>query len=388
MKKKSTENKIRMRNAAAFILSRDFKYAWAILLPLFLLTVLSGFVPAVNGYITRELTNDLVEIVSVGASEEMLRPIGIAILALFGARVLPSVIGAASGRLNMKYQEKMELSMTKEVTPFIDRLSSIAYHSEDFRSKRKIFASNGQICELTFSLTAIVSQIAGIAAASVACLSIHPWILIVPAAVIPYTWLSVRFTHDYMERVFRLMTFWNRSAALDGNFRSSNTLAEIKLFGGGRVISEKLDGIAEEEGRVSAEMEKLYSGWLPLVPVIFVKTIQLFAYLSVAVLIYQGKGTIGDFVLLSSVSYIFSGYSGLANSLKQFAADLAGTAWFIDFVYHNPWTERKPENPKELGPITSVRFEKVCFRYPSREENAVDNLNLDFTRENTWRSLA
>ncbi len=379
MKKNKEKTPAGLADALRYAVNRAFRYAWFWLIPMILVTILNSFLPAISGYISKDITNRLTDGLTSGTfPESSIRHLFGMLLLLLAARVLPSVIGALNGRLNTLFAQEIEYKMTMEVLPQIDKLSTLAYHSEEFRNKRSIYDSNGKITELTAELLSVAAQIGSIAAATVVCLSISPWMIVLPMAMIPYTFLSVKFTHDYMDRVFGLMKYWNMSSALSCVFSNTNTIGEMKIFGGHRLISEKLNDIAEEEARTNAELEKLYSGFLPMIPVIFAKTIQMLAYLWIAYLIYVGKGTVGDFVLFTSVSYIFSGYSVLGNAFKQIAVTLTETKWFKDFVYHNAWLEVRPNNSRALGEIESIRFENVTFRYPSREEAALENLNIEF----------
>lgn len=379
MKKNKDEKQKGLLSALRYAVNRAFRYAWFLLIPMILVTILNSFLPAISGYISRDITNSLTDGLTAGIfSDAAVQHIVWMIVLLLLARVLPSVVGSLNGRLNTLYEQEIEYRMTMEVLPQIDKLSTLAYHNEEFRNKRHIYDSNGKINELTMQLLSVASQIGSIAAATAVCLSISPWMIILPIAIIPYTILSIKFTHDYMDRIFGLMKYWNMSSALSCVFSNTNTISEMKIFGGNRPISKKLDDIAEAEGRTNAELEKLYSGFLPMIPVIFVKTVQMLAYIWITYLIFIGEGTVGDFVLFTSVSYIFSGYSVLGNAFKQIAVTLSETKWFKDFVYHNEWLETAPAEPRELGEIESIRFENVTFKYPSREEAALENLDIEF----------
>lgn len=90
------------------------------------------------------------------------------------------------------------------------------------------------------------------------------------------------------------------------------------------------------------------------------------------------KGTVGDFVLFTSVSYIFSGYSSLSNGIKNLMATLVETKWYRNFVYNNDFTEPYSEDAPELGKITSIRLENVSFKYPTREEYALSDFSAEF----------
>ncbi|MCD7712713.1 MAG: ABC transporter ATP-binding protein/permease, partial [Firmicutes bacterium] len=176
----------------------------------------------------------------------------------------------------------------------------------------------------------------------------------------------------------QLFKYWDITFDLSENFSKADTVGEMKLFGGDRAVGKRLDSVNEEKAQVEAEQEKEYSGFFSTIPMIFVKTVQALAYVWITYLVFIGKGTVGDFVLFTSVSYIFSGYSSLSNGIKNLMATLVETKWYRNFVYNNDFTESYSENAPELGKITSIRLENVSFRYPSREEYALSDFSAEF----------
>lgn len=292
-----------------------FGYAWYLLVPIIFINIISSFVPAISGYISKDITNNLADGITKGSFDhETVVDITVAIILLFAAKMAPSIINAINNRLNIIYQDNIEYNMTLNVMPFIDRISAIAYHSEEFLSRRHIYSSNGRITDVTGQLISLISQIVGVIAATAACISISPLLAILPFAVLIYTILSVKLTHDYFERMIALQKYWDISYYLNSSFSSAEDIGEMKIFGGNKILSKRLDEVAEEEGQLSAKLEKMYTGFVPMIPVIFIKTVQALSYIWNVYLIYIGKATVEDFVLFSSVSYIFSGYSAISSS--------------------------------------------------------------------------
>lgn len=365
-------------SALLYALRAVFRYGWYLLIPIIAITIISSFIPAVGGYISKDIVDNLATGISGSFDDALIKKTVIAVGLLFLARFIPTIIDAINERFNTLLEQKVEYSMTMEVLPQVNKVSPLAYNSEQFRNNRYVYESNGRVIHLTMQIISVISQIGSIAAATIACMAITPWMIVLPVAVIPYTILSVKLTRDYLERVQVLAKYWDISSELVRAYENADTVGEMKIFGGDKPVGRRLDEISEEEAKTGVALEKYYTGIIPMIPVLFVKTVQMLAYLWITYLIFKGTNTVGDFVLFTSVSYIFSGYSLLGNSIKSIAMTLTETKWFMEFIYHNEWIEPEVTDSKELGKINSIRLENVSFKYPGRDTYAVEKVNVEF----------
>ncbi|MCD7748379.1 MAG: ABC transporter ATP-binding protein/permease [Firmicutes bacterium] len=373
-----TKDKGRL-SALFFAVGREMKYGWYLLIPTIILSIVIGFIPSLSGYASKDIVDSLSEGISDGFDEALINVLIISTVTLFLLRVLPTLLYSLRSRLSDMTSVRVNYGLTLESKPMIDRLSPLAYFKKDVdKNSHLIAGSNGRVVDVVSQIVSLIGEIAGIVAATIACVSISPWMVLLPIAVIPYTILAMKFTRSLDERMSKLFKYWDITFDLSENFSKADTVGEMKLFGGDRAVGKRLDSVNEEKAQVEAEQEKEYSGFFSTIPMIFVKTVQALAYVWITYLVFIGKGTVGDFVLFTSVSYIFSGYSSLSNGIKNLMATLVETKWYRNFVYNNDFTESYSENAPELGKITSIRLENVSFRYPSREEYALSDFSAEF----------
>ncbi|MCD7943666.1 MAG: ABC transporter ATP-binding protein/permease [Clostridia bacterium] len=373
-----TKDKGRL-SALFFAVGREMKYGWYLLIPTIALSIVIGFIPSLSGYASKDIVDSLSEGIADGFDEALINVLIISTVTLFLLRVLPTLLYSLKSRLSDMTSVRVNYGLTLESKPMIDRLSPLAYFKKDVdKNSHLIAGSNGRVVDVVSQIVSLIGEIAGIVAATIACVSISPWMVLLPIAVIPYTILAMKFTRSLDERMSKLFKYWDITFDLLENFSKADTVGEMKLFGGDRAVGKRLDSVNEEKARVEAEQEKEYSGFFSTIPMIFVKTVQALAYVWITYLVFTGKGTVGDFVLFTSVSYIFSGYSSLSNGIKNLMATLVSTKWYRNFVYNNDFTESYSENAPELGKITSIRLENVSFRYPSREEYALSDFSAEF----------
>ncbi|MCD8314368.1 MAG: ABC transporter ATP-binding protein/permease [Firmicutes bacterium] len=373
-----TKDKGRL-SALFFAVGREMKYGWYLLIPTIVLSIVIGFIPSLSGYASKDIVDSLSQGISGGFDEALINVLIISTVTLFLLRVLPTLLYSLRSRLSDMTSVRVNYGLTLESKPMIDRLSPLAYFKKDVdKNSHLIAGSSGRVVDVVSQIVSLIGEIAGIVAATIACVSISPWMVLLPIAVIPYTILAMKFTRSLDERMSKLFKYWDITLDLSDNFSQADTVGEMKLFGGDRAVGKRLDSVNEEKALVEAEQEKEYSGFFSTIPMIFVKTVQALAYVWITYLVFIGKGTVGDFVLFISVSYIFSGYSSLSNGIKNLMATLVETKWYRNFVYNNDFTDSYSENAPELGKITSIRLENVSFRYPSREEYALSDFSVEF----------
>ncbi|MCD8311660.1 MAG: ABC transporter ATP-binding protein/permease [Firmicutes bacterium] len=373
-----TKDKGRL-SALFFAVGREMKYGWYLLIPTIVLSIVIGFIPSLSGYASKDIVDSLSQGISGGFDEALINVLIISTVTLFLLRVLPTLLYSLRSRLSDMTSVRVNYGLTLESKPMIDRLSPLAYFKKDVdKNSHLIVGSNARVVDVVSQIVSLIGEIAGIVAATIACVSISPWMVLLPIAVIPYTILAMKFTRSLDERMSKLFKYWDITLYLSDNFSQADTVGEMKLFGGDRAVGKRLDSVNEEKALVEAEQEKEYSGFFSTIPMIFVKTVQALAYVWITYLVFIGKGTVGDFVLFISVSYIFSGYSSLSNGIKNLMATLVETKWYRNFVYNNDFTDSYSENAPELGKITSIRLENVSFRYPSREEYALSDFSAEF----------
>lgn len=92
-------------------------------------------------------------------------------------------------------------------------------------------------------------------------------------------------------------------------------------------------------------------------------------------LIFQGTITLGEFFSLLFYSFFIfeplNELGALATSYQEARASMET----VQTILQTP-AERKPDNPKEVGPLQSIEFKKVEFKYGASNDPAVKDINL------------
>ncbi|MCD7811008.1 MAG: ABC transporter ATP-binding protein/permease [Ruminococcus sp.] len=376
---KKTEKRFNRLSALMFCIERELKYGWYLLIPLLAITVVLSLIPSLSGYISKDIVDDLSNGLADGFNDSLIDALYVSIILLFIARVIPTLLNSVMSRLNELITDRVNYGLTLESKPWVDRLSPLAYQKKDVdQNSHLITDSNGRVVDVISDLISLIGEIVSIAAATVVCISISPWMIFLPIAVIPYTILAIKLTRPEEERYQKLFKYSDITFDLSMNYSNPDTVGEMKLFGGDREIGRRLDVVNDERAKVLAEQEKNYTGFFAQIPMLFVKTVQAIAYVYITCLIFSGNGTVGDFVLFTSISYIFSGYSSLSNNIKNLMSTLIETRWYCNFIYNNEFTEPYSESAPKPGKITSIRLENVSFKYPTRETYALENISAEF----------
>ncbi|MCD7788306.1 MAG: hypothetical protein LUH59_05195 [Firmicutes bacterium] len=273
-----TKDKGRL-SALFFAVGREMKYGWYLLIPTIILSIVIGFIPSLSGYASKDIVDSLSEGISDGFDEALINVLIISTVTLFLLRVLPTLLYSLRSRLSDMTSVRVNYGLTLESKPMIDRLSPLAYFKKDVdKNSHLIAGSNGRVVDVVSQIVSLIGEIAGIVAATIACVSISPWMVLLPIAVIPYTILAMKFTRSLDERMSKLFKYWDITFDLSENFSQADTVGEMKLFGGDRAVGKRLDSVNEEKAQVEAEQEKEYSGFFSTIPMIFVKTVQALAY--------------------------------------------------------------------------------------------------------------
>ena len=92
-------------------------------------------------------------------------------------------------------------------------------------------------------------------------------------------------------------------------------------------------------------------------------------------LIFHDKLMTGELITMQFISTtIFGPLQDLGNIIVQYKEVEVSVATF-DQLMHKP-VEKRPDNPVEIGPVRSLRFEHVEFRHRTAKDNAIDDISF------------
>jgi ATP-binding cassette subfamily B protein len=99
-------------------------------------------------------------------------------------------------------------------------------------------------------------------------------------------------------------------------------------------------------------------------------------------LIFHERLSTGELITMQFISTaIFGPLQELGNIIVQYKEVEVSIATF-DQLMNKP-VERRPENPVEIGPVRSLRFENVVFRHRTARDNAIDNISFSVSTGDT-----
>jgi ATP-binding cassette, subfamily B, bacterial len=92
-------------------------------------------------------------------------------------------------------------------------------------------------------------------------------------------------------------------------------------------------------------------------------------------LIFHDRLSTGELITMQFISTaIFSHLQELGNIIDQYKDDEVSLYKFDQLMQKQ--VEKRPENPVEIGPVRSIRFDDVVFRHRTGRDNAIDHLSF------------
>ncbi len=99
-------------------------------------------------------------------------------------------------------------------------------------------------------------------------------------------------------------------------------------------------------------------------------------------LIFHSQLTTGELITMQFISTaIFGPLQELGNIIVQYK-EVEVSISIFDQLMNKP-VERRPENPVDIGPVNSLRFEDVVFRHRTARDNAIDNISFEVSLGDT-----
>lgn len=101
-------------------------------------------------------------------------------------------------------------------------------------------------------------------------------------------------------------------------------------------------------------------------------------------LIFRNKLSTGELITMQFISTsIFGPLQDLGNIILSYR-EVEASVHSFDQLMHKP-VERKPESPKQTGPLQNLSFDQVVFRHKTAQTNAIDDISFHV---NTGETIA
>ncbi len=255
------------------------------------------------------------------------------------------------------------------------------YQFEDATFYDKLERARRQTTGRTILISQVLSQaqdLIMILFLAVGIVAFNPWlILLLFIAVLP-SFLGESY---FNERSYSLSRSWTPERRELDYLRylgaSDTTAKEVKIFDLSSFISDRFEELSMQYYRANRALSIKRAGW----GAIFSTLATLAYYAAVVLIIFQaisGAITVGTFTFLSgSFKRMQSALQSIMNRFSRIAESALYLQDLFDFFAIEPSIRSKegavpfPEVVRE-----GFRFDNVSFRYPNREEYAIQNLSF------------
>ena len=298
-------------------------------------------------------------------------------IAIFSS-LLQTIYGASRELLGDTLQNRISLRILNKAA---------ALDVESFENAETYDALRNAYNEVGSRPLGVMFQLIGIAQALITLASIGSlmarlgWqvLPLVLLASIPGVIVSSRFGAEGY-RVMRRRATDARHQNYLGSLLTSDTLVkEVRLFGFEQLSARGLAGaITRNFARQFVSLLRRRSAW-GLTATLGSALLIAFATLSVLRRAAQGTITVGDFSLfVGGIVQIQSQFAGLLNSVTGIYESLLYMRNLFEFL-ELP-SRNLDEGEEWRGPINSIEFEQVSFRYPLTERDVLSGVSFAVSR--------
>lgn len=350
---------------------------------LLVLSAILALVPAATLWVGKLLLDEVALAIAgapqgpEGAYRELAKLLAIQVAIGAASVVLSTLYGVSRELLGDSLQNRVSLRI-------LEKAASLEV--ERFENPETYDALRNAYAEVGSRPLGVVMQLVGIGQALIAVASIGtlmarlgPWILpLVLLASLPGVIVSNRFGAESYRMIRRRAADARVQNYLGSLLTSDVLVKEVRLFGFERYL---LEGWQRYYLRFRAQLTRLIvrrSGWSLSASLLSSALIAL-ATLSVLRRASQGAITVGDFSLFAiGIAQVQGQFSSLLTSVSGIYENLLYMRNLFDFL---ELPSRDLDAGEEWrGPITSVEFEEVSFRYPLTERDVLRHVSFRMER--------
>jgi ATP-binding cassette subfamily B protein len=168
----------------------------------------------------------------------------------------------------------------------------------------------------------------------------------------------------------------NETAALAGS--TTETIRNVELVKSLGLENQEIKRLNDTNSKIlDLELEKIkIIRTFSFIQGTTINALRSLLMLLMLYLIFTGGITFGQFFSLLFYSFlIFNPLSSFGDVAQQYQEARASLERLDEILKIKP--EEKPAQPKETGPITSINFDNVTFKYESADKPAVENVNVN-----------
>ena len=381
-----------------YIVSIVFKASPKILVLMCMLCIFDGLLPVIGAYISRDLINEIAELIASGAKggtnvfenifvtlKPLLFLFVLQVFYLFFKRVFSKIntsITAIAGEVVVNYIRLQIMAKAKEVDQ--RSFDDPAFYEKLENASREAGMRPIHILSATFKVISAVISVCSFIAVLATLSPLAPVVIIlasVPGAIVNYYYRNRNFR--YLRRHSKERRAMNYYSSIITN---KDHAKEIKILGLADTFTDKYN----------AAFKKYYKGlkgiivkeciMQVLVSLVYVITSGLL-FVFVAYNVVLGSGEIGDWSLYTNALTSIASFVGTI--VVSTATIYEGTLFIenmLDFMKEEITVVPIIENPRvpEKNSEHIIEFQNVSFKYPGTDRYVLKNVNLTFkTNEST-----
>lgn len=364
------------------IFSLFYEIAAVKVIQIMFIYIIMGLFPATSIRVTQHLLN-VVQLNAGGNYNEVIIPLAVYLItnfiisctAVYKSRLESILKIDLSYKINMLLMEKNASLELKD------------YENSDMYDMIRRAQSEGVDRQYSIftNIIGIVSQFIGLIALSSILFSWKPWILIVLFIVPILSTMSIsNLGHQQFEIEVSRTSDRRQSSYLSYLMSNDIAIKEIKIYGIGRYLIDKFSIIQKNFISVDKKIIKKRTNLL----IIYELLDQIVAGVLLIIIIkdtFNGNILFGSTIAyLRSISSIDSSIQGILNSLTSVYQNNLYVTQLFEYLDYNDENQNNDDEVKtEIDEIFSVEFKNVSFKYPTRTEYALKDINIHIIKGNT-----
>ncbi len=373
-----------------YIISLVWEASPSVLIAMMAFCILSGILPVIGAYISRELLNGIAELIGIDAAYEsfgdifvILKPILFILLMEFSYLFLRRILERINVGVTAIASETVVNHIKLKIINKAKTVDMASFDSPEFYEKlenanREAGMRPIGILSATFN---VISALISVVSFIVVLATLSPWAPVIiiltalPGAVVNYI---------YRHRNFRYMRHHSKDRRemnyFSGLIVDKDKAKEVKILGLGETFTDKYKSAF---GRYFAGLKKLIMRENVLrILVSLLSTLAscaVFAYVAYDVIF--NNGLIGDYSLYTSALNSVASY--VSTLVTSTATIFEGTLFINNMIeFMNEETRIKSTLDVPIIPerhiAHTIEFKNVSFAYPGSDKNVLENINLTF----------
>jgi ATP-binding cassette, subfamily B, bacterial len=347
-----------------------------------LLAAVNQIFSLLDPWIFRKIIDTYVTRYQEYTTEQFFKGAGLLILAAMGVAMVSRIaknfqdyyVNVITQRLGAKiYSDGLAHSLELPYSVFEDQRSG-----ETLGVLQKVRTDSEKL--ITALINIVFTSLVGVTFVFIYAINIHWSIAVVYISVIPI----LGFISSVLSKKIKVVqkAIVAETTALAGS--TTESLRNIELVKSLGLSGQEIKRLSNTTNKIlKLELKKVkYVRSLSFIQGTLVNLLRNMILLLMLYLIFAGRISVGEFFSLFIYSFfIFGPLQELGNIINVYRETEVSLDNF-KAILSTP-KEKKPENPKALGRVNSLKFKEVSFKHQSSNRNALDNISFEVNQGQT-----